>query len=65
MTSEAADNRAKIMGIKGRMQAGQITYDQAKAEAQPIIDAINAKAKLIAKKYKKRPQLVSFAAIMR
>lgn len=61
----AADNREKIADIRRRMQAGQINYDQAKAEAQPVIDAINSKAKLIAKKYKKRPQLVSFAAIMR
>jgi hypothetical protein len=43
----------------------EITYDEAKKEAQPIIDAINAKNKEIAKKYNKRPSKLSFAAIMR
>lgn len=62
----AAENQAKITAIRRRMLNGEITYDEAKAEAQPIIDAINERAKVIAKKYNQRPgKVVSFAAIMR
>lgn len=65
MTSTAAENRDKLYGIRKQMLSGQITYDEAKEQAAPIIEAINAKAKEIAKKHGKRPQLVSFGAIMR
>lgn len=65
MTSTAAENRDKLYGIRKQMLSGQITYDEAKEQAAPIIEAINTKAKEIAKRHGKRPQLVSFGAIMR
>ena len=65
MTTTAADNREKLYGIRAKLVSGRITYDEAKAEAAPVIEAINLKAKEIAKKHGKRPQTVSFGAIMR
>lgn len=65
MTTTAADNREKLYGIRKQMLSGQITYDEAKELAAPVIEAINTKAKEIAKRHGKRPQLVSFGAIMR
>lgn len=61
----AEQNRAKMQDIRRRMLSGKISYEQAKAEAEPIIEAINEQAKVIAKKYNQRPAKVSFAAIMR
>lgn len=62
----AINNQQKIADIRRRMLNHEITYDQAKTEAQPIIDDINAAAKQLAKKYKMRgAPKVSFAAIMR
>lgn len=51
--------------IKAEMLHGIITYEQAKAKAQPFLQQINDKAKTIAKKYGKRPVQVTFAGVMR
>lgn len=61
----AISNREKIRNIRMRMFAGEITYAEAKIEAQPIIDEINAKAKELAKKYNTTAPKMSFAAMMR
>lgn len=61
----ASDNMAKMQDIRRRMLSGKITYDEAKAEAAPLIAAINERSAAIAKKYNKRPTKLSFAAIMR
>lgn len=63
--SNAAANIEAIRTIRGKMLSGELTYDQAKAEAQPIIDSINEKTKEIAKKHNRKASKVSFAAIMR
>jgi hypothetical protein len=65
MSDTAADNRAKMQDIRRRFVSGVISYDQAKAEAEPIIAAVNERAKEIAKKHNQRPTKLSFAAIMR
>ena len=65
MTEEAKQNRKTIEAIRAQLSAGQIIYDEAKKQAEPIIAAINAKAREIATKYKLRPKLVSFNEIMR
>jgi polyhydroxyalkanoate synthesis regulator phasin len=62
---KAVDNQAKIQDIRKRMLSGEITYDEAKAEADPIIDEIYERAKVIAKKYNQRATRLSFAALMR
>jgi polyhydroxyalkanoate synthesis regulator phasin len=61
----AAENREKLYGIRRRMLRGEISYEAAKAEAQPLIDAINKKNAEIAKKHGKRAGKISFAAVMR
>lgn len=63
--NKAIDNREKIKDIRRRMVTGVISYEQAKLEAQPIINDINAKAKELAKKYNMKASKVSFAAMMR
>lgn len=65
MTNEAVQNQEQIADIKRRMSSGELSYEEAKAEAQPVIDRINAKAKELAKKYNKRPKLMNFSEIMR
>lgn len=65
IADEATSNRQIITNIKRRLDLGNISYDQAKAEAKPTIDAINRKAREIAKKYGVRPRLVSFEYLMR
>jgi hypothetical protein len=59
--TQAIKNQEAIADIQRRMASGELSYDQAKAEAQPIIDGINAKAAEIAKKYNLRAKKISFA----
>lgn len=65
MKEQAMKNRERLGDIKARLSVGDISYDQAKAEAEPIIAEINKKAVELGKKYGVKPQLVSFAALMR
>lgn len=51
--------------IRAKLSRGEISYTEAKSQAEPIIASINAKAREIAKKYGMRPRLVSFNEIMR
>lgn len=62
---QAVTNQTKIQDIRRRMLTGAISYEQAKAEAQPIIDAINAKAVEVAKRHNVKPGKLNFAAVMR
>lgn len=57
--------RAKINYIKGRLQAGVIDYDTAKAEAAPVIAEMNARGAEIAKKYGMRHKPLTFGYLMR
>lgn len=65
MSSNAAENRLKMQDIRRRMLRGDITYAEAKAEAEPIIEAIYEQSKIIAKKYKRRAVRLNFASLMR
>ena len=62
---QAIKNQQDIDDIRKRMVNGAITYQQAKAEAQPVIDRINMQGAIIAKKYGKRATKLQFASIMR
>lgn len=62
---KAIANRTALYGIRDRLNLGEITYEQAKEEAKPIIAEINKKAIELGKKYGIKPQLVSFQSIMR
>ncbi len=63
--SSADENRIKIQDIRRRMLNGELTYEQAKEEAQPIIKQINFTAKQLARKYNLRPRNVGFSEMMR
>ena len=54
-----------MRSIRRRMQNGELTYEQAKDEAQPILEQINATAKQLALKYNLPPRKVSFAELIR
>jgi polyhydroxyalkanoate synthesis regulator phasin len=61
----AISNQEQMKAIRQAMLRGDITYEQARVQAQPIINQINAKSKEIAKKYNMSASKVSFAAMMR
>lgn len=65
MTNEAKHNREAMEAIRAKLSRGEISYTEAKSQAEPIIASINTKAREIAKKYGMRPRLVSFNEIMR
>ena len=63
--SNAVANQDKIQSIRRRMLNGELSYEHAKAEAAPVIAAINDKAILLAKKHNLRVRKVSFSELMR
>lgn len=65
MSERGHSNRRMLSDIRRRMLAGTITYAEARAEAKPIIDEMNARAKELAKEYGVRFKPFSFAALMR
>lgn len=65
MQPAAIKNREELYKIRAALVSGAITYDQAKLLAAPILIAVNARGKEIAKKYGKRHTPVTFAGVMR
>lgn len=65
MEKQAQENREIINRIKMDLALGNISYDQAKIQAEPVIKRINDKARELAKKYNQRPRLVSFGSMFR
>lgn len=59
------DCRNLIKEIKFKMQAGIITYAQAKAEAEPIIAKMNIRGREIAKKFGQKFKPFTFAYLIR
>ncbi len=57
--------RDKIQFIKAEFMAGGITYDEAKAKAQPVIDEMNLVAKRVAKEHGMRHKPISFINVFR
>lgn len=62
---KAVANREALYGIRDKLFYGEISYEEAKREAEPIIKSINKKAVELAKKYNMKPQLINFQSIMR
>ena len=68
---QAAKNRTEIANIKRRYVTGEITREEAKALAQPILDRINkataVKTKELNKKYglHRKPVFLDFVNAMR
>lgn len=65
LTDKAQANRNAIESIRHRMNSGELTYEQAQAEAQPIIDAMNARMAEISKEHGFKPKKLSFKYLMR
>jgi len=62
----AAANRQALAEIKRRYDTGEISREEAKELAQPIIDRVNQRAATIAKKYGKAKYIVlDFVSSMR
>ena len=57
--------RNKIEDIKRRLARGLIDYDQAKKEAQPIIDEMNRLGSEVAKRFGKKFVGFTFSKLMR
>lgn len=57
--------RQAIQSIKSDMQSGRISYDQARALAEPILADMNKQAADIAKKFGKKPTKFTFGYVMR
>lgn len=68
---QAVKNREEIGEIKRKLVTGEISYQQAKALAQPVLDRINEqtvrKTKELNKKYglNRKPALLDFVQAMR
>ena len=58
-------DREKLFDIRGRLLVGIISYDEARIEANPIIERMNKKGRDIAKKHKKRFYGLTFSGLMR
>jgi hypothetical protein len=51
--------------LKGRLLTGQVTYDQAIEIAQPILDEMNKKGEMIAKKYGKKYRKITYITVLK
>lgn len=60
-----ADYRNILETIKIKMLHGYLTYDEAKAEAEPIIEEMNQKAKDIALRHRRKHKKFTFSSLMR
>lgn len=63
--SEATANREAIKSIKRQYDSGLISRERAKELAQPIINRVNERALLVAKRHNKKPYKLSFTSLMR
>lgn len=63
--TNGTQNRMRIEDIRFRLQTGEISYEQAKAEAKPIIAKMNARGAEIARESGFRYKPLSFTGLMR
>jgi hypothetical protein len=61
----AQDLKNKIDEIRTALFRGALSYDDAKLQAQPVIDEMNRRGREIAQKYGKSFRPFSFATLMR
>lgn len=59
------EERKALYEIKMKLLSGLITYDEAKAQAKPFINALNEKGRQIAKKHGRRFVETTFSQQMR
>jgi len=55
----------KILDIKLRLKVGQISFDEAKALALPLIKEMEMSAEEVAKKFRRTPPKFSFTSLIR
>ena len=55
----------KIYEIRARLKTGQISFDEAKVLALPLIKEMETKAEKVAKEFGKKPPKFSFIGLMR
>jgi hypothetical protein len=65
MNPRAIRNRQRIRSIKRRLQSGEITYEQAVIESEPVIESINEHGAIIAKRLGVPYKRVTFTELMR
>jgi ribosomal protein S11 len=63
--SETMRHTEEMRNIKMWLMTGAITYDKAKEMSAPHLEAMNQKAREIAKKHGLKPKLITFAGFMR
>lgn len=65
ISDKAISNRIAIAEIKRRYYSNEITREEAKLLAEPILDRVNLRAKEIAKKHDKKHYKITFSSVMR
>lgn len=59
------DLKAGLRRIKRELDAGHLTYEQAKKKAQPLVDGINWHVMDICFKYNRRIKTFSFSELLK
>lgn len=65
ISDEAISNRMAIAEIKRRYYSNEITREEARLLAGPILERINKRAKAIAERHGKKPYKIDFINAMR
>lgn len=65
MSPQANENRNKIADIRQRLLQGEITYEQARTEAEPILTQMNAVGARIARESGMKFKPLTFAYLIR
>lgn len=63
--TQADLNQAEIQSIRFLLKTGEISYDEAKKRAEPVIKLMNTRIEEISKEYGMTPRKVSFIGLMR
>jgi hypothetical protein len=57
--------RQFFFDLRGKLLTGMVTYDQAIEIAQPVLNEMNAKGEMIAKKHGKKYRKISYVSVLR
>jgi hypothetical protein len=57
--------RQFFFDLRGKLLTGQVTYDQAIEIAQSVLDEMNKKGEVIAKKYGRKYRKISYVSVLR
>lgn len=64
-SSNINELKAGLRKIKRELNAGRLTYEQAKKQAQPLVDGINWHVMDICFKYNRRIKTFSFSELLK